>query len=110
MINATLMAQVKRKLNITWNDDDTDARVADIIANAEPIIRHKLGITDEEFDFTVAGLENALLLSYCLYEWNNAVNEFDNNYANEILQARAKYEVQQEATEGGEADVQAETL
>lgn len=103
-MNVELVAQVRRKLNITWNDDDTDARVNDIIASAIPILRHKLGITDEEFNFAAAGQENALLLSYCLYEWNNAVNEFDNNYANEIMQIRAKYEVQQyEAAEDGEA-------
>lgn len=113
MQDAILTAQVKRKLNITWSDDDTDARVEDIISSAKPIIRHKLGITDEEFDFGTAGLENTLLLSYCLYEWNNAVNEWDNNYANEILQARAKYEVAHytaEQAQEGEADVQAENL
>ncbi len=103
MVDATLLAQVKRKLNITWSDDDTDARVNDIITSAQPIMRHKLGISDADFDFGAAGAENALLLSYCLYEWNNAANEFDDNYANDILQTRAKYEVQQStSTEGGE--------
>ena len=33
----TLIEQVKRKLNITWNDEETDKRINDIIASAVPI-------------------------------------------------------------------------
>lgn len=87
-----LFDQVKRKLNITWSDDDTDARINDIITSAEYAMRHKLG-TPEDFDFAEVGQENMLFLSYCLYEWNHAANEFDGNYLNDILQIRQKYEV-----------------
>ena len=87
-----LFDQVKRKLNITWSDDDTDARIHDIINSAEYALRHKLG-TVEDFDFAEVGQENMLFLSYCLYEWNHAVNEFDANYLNDILQLRQKHEV-----------------
>ena len=92
-MNAELVAQVKRKLNITWSDDDTEARVNDIIGSAIPKLIHKLGITDPDFDFSVAGAENDLLKNYCLYEYNHCANEFDDNYANEIAQIRAKHEV-----------------
>ena len=88
----TLTALVKRKLDITWSDDDTDARVADIIAVAEPTMRHKLGLP-AGFDFTAPGQERALLLSWCLYEWNQAAAEFDTNYLNDILQVRQKWAV-----------------
>ena len=87
-----LFDQVKRKLNITWSDEDTDARVEDIVASAEYAMRHKLG-TPKDFDFAVVGQENMLFLSYCLYEWSNAANEFDAHYLNDILQLRQKYEV-----------------
>ncbi len=70
----TLKAQVKRKLNITWEDEETNARIDDIIALAIPDLIHKLGIADQNFDFSVAGAENALFLNYCLYEWNHAKN------------------------------------
>lgn len=88
-----LYEQVKRKLNITWEDSDTSARIMDIIYSAIPDLLHKLGITDPDFDFSAAGPENKLFLAYCLYEWNHAANEFDDNYHNDIATVRAKHEV-----------------
>lgn len=98
----SLLDQVRRKLNITWSDEDTDGRVHDIIASAEPILKRKLGIAaDVDFDFSVPGAENTLFLAYCLYEWNHSAHEFDENYANEIAETRAFYEVAHfEKTEG----------
>lgn len=87
-----LTALVKRKLNITWSDEETDARVNDIIALAVPTMRHKLGLPGD-YDFTAAGQELNLLLSFCLYEWNNAAADFDSNYLNDILQVRQRQEV-----------------
>jgi hypothetical protein len=89
----TLYEQVKRKLDITWEDEDTAARVKKIIDSAIPDLKHKLGITDDDFDFSVSGSENLLFLAYCLYEWNHALNEFDENYARMIAQVRQKHEV-----------------
>ena len=89
-----LFEQVKRKLNITWEDEDTTQRVNDIINSAIPDLIHKLGIPDKDFDFSVSGAENKLFLAYCLYEWNHCANEFDTNYANDIAPVQAKYAVQ----------------
>jgi hypothetical protein len=89
----TLIHQVRRKLNITWNDPVTDARVVDIINSAIPDLIHRLGIVDTAFDFSAAGAENTLFLAYCLYEWNHCLNEFEENYARMIAQVRAKHEV-----------------
>ena len=99
----TLVAQVKRKLNITWDDDDTNARVNDIINSAIPDLCHMLGIPDNSFDFSIPGPENELFLSYCLYEWNHCLNEFDVNYSRTIARVRAIYEVKHyQNTEGTE--------
>ena len=89
----TLFAQVKRKLNITWDDDDTTNRVTDIIKSAIPKMLHKLGIADPNFDFGTPGMESDLFKNYCLYEWNHCSHEFDSNYANDIAQVRAIHEV-----------------
>lgn len=90
----SLLSQVKRKLNITWEDADTTARVNDIIQSAIPTLKHKLGIADPNFDFGVPGMENTLFKNYCLYDWNHCLNEFDENYANDIAQIRAVHEVE----------------
>ena len=92
MFNSTLLIQVERKLNITWNDDETSERVTEIIENAIPDLIHRLGIKGK-FDFSQPGAENNLLLNYCLYEWNHSLNEFFDNYAEIIAQVRAKNEV-----------------
>lgn len=93
MVNYELVMQVRRKLNITWEDDDTNANVERIINSAIPTLIHKLGITDKDFDFSVAGQENELFLAYCLYEYNHCANEFDDNYHNDIAQVQDKHAV-----------------
>lgn len=93
MDNPALFAQVKRKLNITWDDDETTARVEEIMESAVPTLLHKLGIADPDFDFSTPGMENNLFKAYCFYEWNHCVNEFDDNYSNDIAQVRAMHEV-----------------
>lgn len=98
-MNETLLQQVKRKLNITWDDEDTNNRVSDIIGQATSVMLYKLGITDAKFDFSDSGIANTLFLAYCLYLYNHCENEFDQNYLSDILQARAFFEVSQNETE-----------
>lgn len=100
-----LIDQVKRKLNITWSDEDTDGRVNDIIASVEPVLKRKIGLpADANYDFSIAGPENMLFLALCLYEWNHAANEFDENYENEIAECRAIHEVAHFVETGGGSD------
>ena len=104
-----LIDQVKRKLNVTWSDEDTDARIADIMDSVAPALQHKLGIADPEFDFSAPGRENMLFLAMCLYEWNHSANEFDDNYANEIAQCRAIHEVEYQKAQESEGDANGTT-
>lgn len=100
-MNELLFQQVKRKLNITWEDEETTKLLTDIIENAIPDLIHKLGITDKNFDFSAAGAENKLFRAYCLYEYNHCANEFDENYANDIAQVREKWAVEYYRENGG---------
>jgi len=104
MDNPTLFGQVKRKLNVTWDDSETTARIEELMDSAIPTLKHKLGIFETNFDFSVAGTENMLFLNYCLYEWNHCLNEFDDNYANEIAQTQAKWLVKYEESNEGTED------
>lgn len=89
-----LTKQVKRKLNITWDDEDTNARVEDIMGSVGPWLVHKLGITDAAYDFSAPGTERDLFLACCLYEWNHIPrDEFEENYKRTIADVRAQYEV-----------------
>ena len=98
-MDEALLGQVRRKLNITWQDADTDNRVYDIVNQGRATMLHKLGIVDPDFDFSVAGIENMLFLAFCLYLYNHCENEFDGNYRESIMQARAIHEVEQYASE-----------
>lgn len=99
-----LFEQVKRKCNITWNDDDTNARLNDIISAAIPTLIHKLGIADPDFDFAEPSTENTLFVNYCFYDWEHCVNEFDDNYKNEIAQVRGKHRVSYHKANEGVTD------
>ena len=84
------MDPVKRHLNITWSDTDTEAKLIDQMRDAEVALNHKLGA---ELDYFVPGQERRLYLAYMLYSWNDCLNEFDGAYRAEIMQIRHKYEV-----------------
>lgn len=87
----TLIQQVKDKLQVTWSDTDTDRYITDITNSAIDTIKNKLGIKETNFDFSVAGQENTVFLSYCLYIFNQEECNFDDNYRNDILQLRQKH-------------------
>lgn len=102
-----LTQQVKRKLNITWEDEETNARVDDIVGSVDPYLRHKLGVSTE-FDFSASGTERDLFLSCCLYEWNHIPrDEWEENYKYTIANVRAQHEVENYLTEK-EAETDAE--
>ena len=60
---ADYLKQVKRHLNITWSDSDTDDKIA-------------------------PGMQRRLYLNYMLYAWNDCLNEFEDAYRKEILRIR----------------------
>ena len=85
------MDPVKRHLNVTWSDTDTEAKLIDQMCDAEVALNHKLGAT---IDYFMPGPERRLYLAYMLYSWNDCLNEFDSAYRAEIIQIRHKYEVE----------------
>ena len=86
----TAIDLVKRHLHITWSDEDTDNKVIEIMCDAEVALNHKLGAT---VDYFQPGQERQLYKNYCLYAWNDCLEQFDAAYRAEILQVRHKYEV-----------------
>lgn len=84
-------AAVKRKLNVTWSEPDTDARIDDVIRKSKATLR-RLCICPkdiEQWDDEDIGL----LLDAALYEFSNAADDFRRNYADAIQSCRLKHEV-----------------
>lgn len=77
-----LLSDVKNWLDITWDDDATDAKVSGLIASGMVYLDGKLGIAG---DYTRDGLPRTLLLEYCRYGRDSALDVFENNYRAMIL-------------------------
>ena len=86
----SLLLELKDRLNITWDEEETNRKLNIILKNAKATLDFKLGAI---IDYALEGQEQELFLNYCRYVYNNCANEFDDNYLNEIMQIRQLYEV-----------------
>lgn len=77
-----LLEDIKAYLDITWDNNATDAKIRGIIADGMVYLNKKLG---EEADYTVEGTPRALLKEYCRYARDYALDVFENNYLPQIL-------------------------
>jgi hypothetical protein len=75
-----MLEEVKKYLGVTW--DDEDAKIQNIIDRGKKRLE---GLTGGTLDFTSPGLPKDLLLNYCRYDYNNAVEYFEENFQAEIL-------------------------
>lgn len=90
MTDTPLTTAVKLKCGITYTDNNTNARIADIMASADVTLRDMLGVTDVDFDFADPGPEKTLYVNYCWYEFCGAVADFRDNYHELIELVRKK--------------------
>ncbi len=90
----SLCELVKSKCKITWSDTDTDRRMQEIVENADESLRHMLGMKGAAADvFLKPGKARTLFENYCMYDWDNMLDEFEKNYRREILAERHRNEV-----------------
>jgi hypothetical protein len=89
-IPTSLLESVKRQLMITWDDDDTNEKLLDIMLDAEIGLNHMLGA---EMDYSESGMAHRLYLNYILYAWNDCLNEFEVAYRADLLRLRHINEV-----------------
>lgn len=91
MPSDALVDSVKRKLAVTWNNESTDALLRqDIIPNSMAAIAERTGLPDG-YAFETPGRERSLLLALCFYAYNNAEDEFYENYSRELMAVRDKW-------------------
>ncbi|MCD8198242.1 MAG: hypothetical protein LUE24_13940 [Lachnospiraceae bacterium] len=101
----TLLTLAKGKLNITWDDTGTNARLEAILNDAIPVVCNMVGLVysytvqealDEEgevFDFSAPSMERNVLLNYISYEWNHRTDIFRSAYWQEIAACRQRHEL-----------------
>lgn len=75
-----LLQLVKDTLRITWDSDDVF--IGQIIGRGQVYLNELVGV---ELDFQKEGLAQSLFLNYCRYDYNNALEYFEENFHKEIL-------------------------
>lgn len=95
MINnlySALLDCCRLELQITWQDDDTNARIVNHIKNGVNYIQNKCGVTDD--DFLAGGKANALLLAYVRRAMSGDTSTFEADYLSDILDLQMEFEVE----------------
>lgn len=82
------LKEIKGKLGITWEDDDTDFNVRNCIKEGVTVLEEDVKST---IDFTSDILARGLLKTYCRYAWNNSEEYFFENNLHYILKLEVKY-------------------
>lgn len=80
---------VRRKLNVTWIDQQTEERLEDVVDTVAPALAPRCGLPADHA-FRKCEPEWALFLNACLYEYSDALDDFWRNYAEEIGEAHLR--------------------
>lgn len=92
----SLLVEVKDYLKITWEDEDN--YLQGIINRGKNYLKQ---LTGTELDFEVEGLAKSLLLDYCRYAYNNALEYFEENFHKELRRLILQEAVKEYADEEG---------
>lgn len=89
-----MLEAVKERLKITW--DDEDAYLQGIIERGKAKLNNLTGTT---LDYETEDDARALLLDLCRYDYNNALEYFEENFASEILRLQLQVGVRELGTD-----------
>jgi len=91
-----MLEDVKDYLKITWGDEDS--YIQGIIDRGEDYFNN---LTGTKLDFEVEGQPKSLLLDYCRYAYNNALEYFMENFHGEILRLQIQEAVKDNVSQEG---------
>ncbi|KOS60898.1 phage head-tail connector protein [Lysinibacillus agricola] len=94
-----LLKELKGRLRITW--DDEDAELERIINRAKSYLEK---LTSKAFSFELDQWETELLLERCRYVYNNAADEFEKNFADELKRLILHVALEKRAVDGEQED------
>lgn len=92
-----MLEKLKGRLRIL--DEDEDPLLLGIISQGKSELDEMMGV---DLDYEVEGPEQSLLLEYCRYAYNNALEFFEDNFHKQIvrLQLRVAIEHDKQENEG----------
>lgn len=77
-----LLDEIKAYLRENDTDDETITNINSAIARGKAKLE---GLTGTTLDFENEGSAKSLLFNFCRYDYNNAAEYFEENFAGEIL-------------------------
>lgn len=88
VLEVALQEEVKRYLDITWNDNETNKSVKEYISRAKQDLSELISPDiDYEEDITARGL----LKDHCRYERNKELEYFEHNFLSTIQRLQLIY-------------------
>ena len=84
-----LLDEVKRYLNISYEDKDTDQVLTGAIARGKVIVDDYAGVQQ---DYESEGLPKQLLFDYCRYVRSHAAEMFEINFRRDLISLRERAE------------------
>lgn len=88
--DVVLKDEVKRHLDITWTDADTEKDVNEYIATAKQYLNETTG-ADINFDEDLTA--RSLLKDHCRYQRNKDIEFFETNFLKSLTALRYKYAI-----------------
>lgn len=85
-----LLEDVKNYLDITFTDQKSDEKLMGIIDRGIRYLENRAG---NEIDFLPETIERQLLFDLCRYIRSNNLEEFEQNFASELIALRIRNEV-----------------
>lgn len=85
-----MLQEVKDYLNITWTDETTDNKLKRFIDGGKSYLSRK---TQVQLDFASDLEASQLLMDYCRYAYNHSLEDFYNNFGQDIFDLSLKYGV-----------------
>lgn len=76
-----MIEKLKKYLNITWEDDDIDNRLEELLEQSKTSLNSLIGV---ELDYEDKELEE-LLFNRVRYAYNNSIEYFEENFHSQIL-------------------------
>ena len=96
-----LLDTLKNYLDITWDDAHTDEKLTGILARAQDKLCAYAGTA---LGFSDGTDEQQLLLDLCRYIYNNASEDFEDNYRADLIMLRAKHKTEAMTDESEETN------
>lgn len=76
-----MIEKLKKYLSITWEDDDIDNRLEELLEQSKTSLNSLIGV---ELDYEDKELEE-LLFNRVRYAYNNSIEYFEENFHSQIL-------------------------